>query len=109
MSTGRRVVLRPEVPDDLRAVVEYLERDSVEAADRFIENAFAAFHRIRDMPGVGSPKTFRRTGLKDVRSWAVPGFPNHLIYYQARPDAVVVLAVIHGARNVRAALRGRTP
>ena len=106
---SRRVVLRPEVPDDLHSIVIWLEQRSTVIADRFLESALAAFDDLAAMPGKGSPKTFARSRVTGVRSWSVPGFPNHLIYYLTHPDAIVVLAVLHGARNVRAVLKGRVP
>ncbi len=93
---SRKIVLRRGVPDDLHDVVAYLERTSLAVADRFIEAAFRAFDQLAEMPGIGSPKQFGKTGPKGVRSWAVPGFPNHLIYYQVHAEAVIVLAVLHG-------------
>jgi len=40
-----------------------------------------------------------------VRSWPVEGFPNHFIFYRVTDAGVlVVLRVIHGAREIRAAL-----
>jgi plasmid stabilization system protein ParE len=105
----RRIVLRPKVPDDLHSIVTWLEQHSVAVADRFVGSAFAAFDDLAAMPGKGSPKTYPRSQIVGVRSWPVPGFPNHLIYYQTRPDAIIVLAVLHGARNVRAVLKDRVP
>lgn len=105
MSAAARAILRPQVPDDLHEIVVHLDQRSPAAADRFVDAAFAGFERVREMPGIGSPKSFRRPTLVGVRSWAVPGFPNHLIYYQTKDDAIVVLAVLHGARNVRMVLK----
>jgi toxin ParE1/3/4 len=103
----RPVILRPDVPDDLRGIMVYLEQSSLPVADRFIEAAFNAFDDLAEWPGKGSPKQFRYRLLRGIRSWAVPGFPNHLIYYQTADDAIIILAVIHGARNVEAVLRER--
>jgi plasmid stabilization system protein ParE len=55
----RRVILRPEIPDDLRAIVDYLEIYSTDAANRFVEAAFAAMDNVAAMPGKGSLKNFR--------------------------------------------------
>jgi plasmid stabilization system protein ParE len=98
-----------QVPDDLHSILTWLERHSETVADRFVASAFTAFDDLAGMPGKGSPKTYPRSRIVGVRSWPVPGFPNHLIYYQTKPDAVIVLAVLHGARNVRAILKDRVP
>lgn len=104
----RRVVLRPAVPSDIESIVAYLDKHSVAAADRFVAAVFAALDDLAAMPGKGSPKHFRSKRLSGVRSWAVPGFKNHLILYRPVADGIDVLAVTHGARRLRALLLGRT-
>jgi plasmid stabilization system protein ParE len=106
---SRKIVLRPDVPDDMHGIVVYLEQSSIALADRFIASTFAAFDELAAMPGMGSPKQFADPKLSGVRSRAVPGFPNHLIYYLVHPDAVVIVAILHGARDVGAILSGRVP
>lgn len=103
----RRVILRPEVPQDLHNIVEWMESRSAAAADRFIEAVFAAFDDLAEMPGKGSLKRLRDRRLTDVRSWWVPGFRKYLILYRYTDDALFILAVQHGARNIRKLLRGR--
>ena len=101
---NRRVILRPQIPDDLRSIVGYLEQHSVSAADRFVDAVFAAFDDLAAMPGKGSPKHFQSRRLAEVPSWSVPGFRNHLILYREVPDAIEVLAVTHGSRRIRSLL-----
>jgi len=103
-----RVILKPQVPDDLRSIVDYLEQFSIRSADRFLEAVFRAFDDLAAKPGKGSPKHFRSRRLEGVRSWAVPGFRNHLILYLPIPDGIIVLAVTHGSRRIRALLLART-
>jgi plasmid stabilization system protein ParE len=59
------------------------------------------------MPRKGGRKTFRNPLLADIRTWRVPGFRNHLICYRATPDGIEVIAVVHGARDLRRFLRER--
>ena len=58
--------------------------------------------------GGGSLKSFRLK-LREVRSWPVEGFPNHLVYYRFTPNALIVPAVIHGSGDVSRILRRRRP
>ena len=71
-----RVILRPEVPQDLREIVTYLEFHSSAAADRFVEAFFSAVDDLAVMPGKGSPKRLRMRRPQGIRSWWVPGFRN---------------------------------
>jgi plasmid stabilization system protein ParE len=102
-----RVILRPEVPQDLRNIVTYLEAHSTAAADRFVEAFFAAVDGLSVMPGKGSPKRLRIRHPHGIRSWWVPGFRKYLIFYHFNETVLVVLAVQHGSRNVRRLLQKR--
>ena len=104
----RRIVLRRDVPNDIHAIVAYLEQYSMNVADRFSEAVFAALDDLAAMPGKGSPKQFRSRKLEGIRSWSVPGFRKYLILYRTVPDAIEVLAVTHGSRSLRKLLLLRT-
>jgi plasmid stabilization system protein ParE len=102
-----RIVLKPAVADDLRQIIDYLDQHNVDASDRWLQAVFAALEDLAQMPGKGSPKRYRTKQLEGVRSWLVPGFRNYVIFYQASDEALTVLGVVHGARDVRKLLRGR--
>jgi toxin ParE1/3/4 len=104
----RRVILRPQVAGDLLEIHDYLNERSAEAAERFLLRAESTLGDLADAPGLGSLKNFGGK-LKGVRSRAVEGFPNHLIYYKPTRTSVVVLGVLHGARNLPSVLRQRRP
>lgn len=86
----------------------HIARDSVEASVRFIPASIETIHGLAEFPGKGSPKEARAKHLKGLRSFAVKGFPNHLIFYRVDPgDILSVLGVIYGGRNWRRLLRQR--
>ncbi|HWB53906.1 MAG TPA: type II toxin-antitoxin system RelE/ParE family toxin [Tepidisphaeraceae bacterium] len=95
------------VLEDLHTIVSYLAPRNEQAARRFIASAFAAMHGLSEMPERGSPKRFRRHGGSPIRSWGVPGFRKYVIYFVVERDEVIILAVLHGARDVRKILRDR--
>src|SRR3954465_1887560 len=103
----RRIVLDPLVATDLHEIVSYLNERTTSAADRFVDAVFSSLDDLAEMPGKGSLKTFRRTRLRDVRTWWVMGFRKYLIFYEVMADAIVVIAVTHGARNVRRLIKER--
>jgi toxin ParE1/3/4 len=102
-----RVILRRAVPDDLSAILDYLGERSPAAADRFVEAVPRALDKLAQFPGAGSLRTFRDARLRGVRTWHVPGFRKYLIIYRPIEGGIEVLAVLHGARNLRARLRER--
>lgn len=102
-----RIVLRASVHNDLHEITAYLDDKNVKVANRFIEGVLDALAGLAQMPGKGSPKPFRSSHPLPIRSWLVPGFENYVIYYVVEGNALIVLAILHGARNVRRILRDR--
>jgi toxin ParE1/3/4 len=56
--------------------------------------------QIIQRPRAGSPCRFKAAELAGIRRVAVSGFPKHLIFYQFQGDEVVVLRIVHGARDL---------
>jgi toxin ParE1/3/4 len=98
---------RPEVAEDIIGLAEYISRDSLETALRFFDAVEATIENLAELPGKGSRRDFEDPRLKDLRSWAVQGFPNHLIFYEATDQTLLIVAVLHGARDLPAALKNR--
>jgi toxin ParE1/3/4 len=106
--TRGRAILRRDVPHDIEGIIAYIEQFNIDAADRFRVAVFQAIEGLASMPGKGSPKFFRRRSLKGIRSWSVPGYRKFLIFYRPVEGGIDVIAVFHGARNLRPLLIRRT-
>lgn len=102
-----RVRRHAYVERDILDLAEWIARDSQSTAFRFLDAVERSIVSLRSMPGKGSLKRLRAPRLANVRSWAVSGFPNHLILYDIRGTDVSVLAIVHGARRYARLLRGR--
>jgi toxin ParE1/3/4 len=96
-----------QVENDILDLASYIARESQTAGYRFLDAVEETVSGLAYMPGKGSPKRLRGRGLSGIRSWAVRGFPNHLILYDLRPDGVYVLAIVQGSRRYSAMLRRR--
>lgn len=91
----------PDVADDIAAIAEYIAHNSEDAARRFAPAVEATIRGLAEFPGKGSPKPFNHPRLSGIRSWAVDGFPNHLILYRREQDeSIYIAAVTHGARHL---------
>jgi toxin ParE1/3/4 len=99
-----RVVVRPRVRTDLDEQARYIAQDSLDAALRFLTAAESTFEKLGAMPEIGRRRSFRHPSLAGVRSWAIPGFEKHVIFYRVAQDRVDVLRVIHAARDLRSIL-----
>jgi toxin ParE1/3/4 len=99
--TGR--ILRTDAAlNDLNEQAKFIQRDSPEAAIRFLAAAEATFHRLAAMPELGERQQFGLERLAGLRAWQVRGFDNHLIYYRPIEGGVEIIRVLHAARDVAA-------
>lgn len=105
MPTHKKPVLtRPRADAEIDALADYIAADSLDTAARFLDAMQKAFDLIGEQPGIGSKRYAHLRMWENVRLWRVPGFERHLIFYIERPGHVDVLRVLHGARDIPAAL-----
>jgi toxin ParE1/3/4 len=83
---------------DLDAVWLHIATDSVAAADRLIKRIEDAEERLGVFPELGQARPDVRPGLRYF-----PVSP-YLIFYRIDPDAVTIVRVIHGHRDLWTAL-----
>lgn len=94
------VYRRPSARRDLIAHYRYLAENAGEAiADRFLSQAEASFDDLLKQPKMGAPLTLCRSELDGLRKWHVKDFDNVLIFYLPRPDGVLIVRVLHAARD----------
>ena len=101
---AKPVPIRPRADAEIDALADYIAADSPDAAERFLDAVQKAFDLIGGQPGIGSRRYAHLPMWEDLRLWPVPGFERHLIFYVERPGHVDVLRVLHGARDIPAAL-----
>jgi toxin ParE1/3/4 len=87
---------------DVQDIVRYLRPRSPSAANRFVVEFKATVDFLATMPGVGHPRP--EFGIAGLRSWRVEGFRRHLVFYEELPDRIRILRVLHGSRDLQAAL-----
>jgi len=97
---SRRVVVRPLAKIDLDEQALYIAKDSVNAALRFLDAAESTFDRLRSFPEIGRRREFRHPDLRDLRSWPIPGFEKHVMFYRVFRDLVDILRVVQTWRDL---------
>ncbi len=102
MSRVLDVTLRAKA--DLGEIYEFIGADSFGAADRFTVAAEQCFALLLQNPFLGRERPVRIPRLWGLRCFGIPGYRNYLVCYSVDADAVVVLRVIHGARDIEAVL-----
>jgi plasmid stabilization system protein ParE len=61
---------------------------------------------LREHPLVGARYRSTKPELQKLRSWPVAGFEVIRIYYHAETDAIHVIRILHGKRDVKRTLEG---
>ncbi len=93
-----RIVWAEMAYQDLLAIRSYIAKDSEESAVSVITGLIAAAESLAEMPNRGPQVLWRN----DVRQFVVG---RYLIFYRVAREAVGIGRVLHGSRDVRAALR----
>src|SRR5689334_1070765 len=93
-----RVVVRPEVAEDLANAADWYDSREAGLGDQFIREVFDVLDALATGPFLAS----RKHPTKNVR-WRYPErFPYKVIYEVIEPESlVVVAAVLHAARHER--------
>ena len=98
--TRRRVLIRPLAAEDIGQIVVTIADDQPAAAGRFVDAIERECEALRAFPRLGRARAFRSPLLASLRSRPVSGFKSWLIFYRVLPDAIDVVRVLHGARDL---------
>jgi toxin ParE1/3/4 len=102
-----KTVIRPRAHDDiLRQFRWYLvEQDAPGIAFRFLDAVEASVDQLSRMPRMGSPRGLKNAALKGLRVWPVKDFDQILIFYVVESEAVKVIRILHGKRDIARILK----
>lgn len=89
-----RVDRAPRAYQDERDIFLTIAEDNPPAAERFLSAIYDAEDRLAEFPMLGRA---REDLGPSIRSWTVEPY---LIFYAVEADVVVVLRILHGARDI---------
>jgi antitoxin ParD1/3/4/toxin ParE1/3/4 len=92
----RRVKVTRQARRDLLAIWVYIGNDSIEAADRVVDEIQASFQKIAEMPGIGHTKA--EVNDPRYRFWRVYSY---LIVYRADTKPVQIIRIVSGHRDLK--------
>src|SRR5215210_7958135 len=101
---AHRITWLPAAAEDLQEISDYIGQTSRAYADGLIDRILDAVHGLARYPRRG-PRV-REVRIRGVELRETSVRPYRVIY-RLRQDRVIVLGVIHGARLLRKAIRGR--
>lgn len=88
------------ISDILEQADWYELQSGEELAQRWQTAVTSTLLRIHKAPNSGTPCRFRMTELRGIRRVFIAGFPRHLVFYQVEKGAVLILRIVHGARDL---------
>jgi plasmid stabilization system protein ParE len=97
-----KITYRQAARDDVTRQFRYylVKLDLPEVAVRFREAVQEAAKAIREQPRSAPPYRLRNPKLQDLRSWPIPGFEAIRLYFVVEGEAIRVIRVLHGKRDV---------
>jgi plasmid stabilization system protein ParE len=104
-----KILYRQAASDDVIHQFRYylIEQNLPAIALRFRDAVRNTVSSLREHPLVGARYRSRKLELQNLRSWPVAGFEAIRIYYLAESDAIHVIRILHGKRDVKQILERR--
>lgn len=90
------VLFTPLAARDLEEIAEYIAQDNPRRAAGFVQKIREQCQKIASSP-LGYPE--RSDIVEGLRSCAIG---NYLIFFQPRDGAVLIVRILHGARDIAA-------
>lgn len=97
--------LTPLAKADIFDIWSYIAADSEGAADRVEQAIYAACAFVAEGPLLGHCRPDLTS--RSLRFWTLSRYPNYTVVYRPDTAPVQIVAVLHGKRNIRRALKGR--
>src|SRR5436309_3849221 len=94
----------PAADQDIDDAALYFARDNIELGLRFYDAVDATLRKIHKHPNRHPRYEFSHPRLQNVRKRSVIGFPKYLVFYHVTSNAVEVIRVLHGARDIPSVL-----
>ena len=101
----RKVIKKLDAMLATYEIADRIGKDDVDAANRFVDAVETSCAFLAEFPDSGEVLRIRHKRLKGLRAWPVKGYRNYLILFLAKDETVEILAVVHGARNLRHVVR----
>jgi toxin ParE1/3/4 len=79
---------------------EHIAQYNLRAALRYLEAAEATIKKLAASPGIGTRYAPELPGLAELRFLPVTRFKNDVIFYRFNAEAIEVIRVLHGARDI---------
>ena len=105
-----KVLYRQTATDDVVRQFRYylLSADAPEIAIRFREAVRHTIQSLSQNPHVGPRYSSGNPRVQNLRSWPVAGFEAIRVYYALEADAMHIIRILHGKRDVSRILQSES-
>jgi len=100
-------VKRPKLGFSDAAVTDFLEQaewyerqSGARLANRWERAVTTSLFKLTKTPNIGTRCNFASKDLANLRRIAIDGFPRHLIFYKTQASEVLIIRIVHGARDL---------
>jgi plasmid stabilization system protein ParE len=94
-----RAKFSPKAAQDLNQLSGYIGADNPEAAERVRRMILNTADLLAGHPELGRRIRKAQARHQQIRWFVVPKFPSHMIFYQPFQETVMVVRVLHAARD----------
>ena len=94
------ITRRLKAAEDVEGHAMYIAEGSIDAAFRFLERAEQTIKGLSLFSASGAPFPSRHPELTGVRTKLVKDFPNHVVFYIERDDAIEIIRVLRGGQDM---------
>lgn len=92
--------ISPRAGADLIEIWSYIADDSVANADAFVDRLYETLQALGRQPGSGRRRDELAPGMRSFP------YGHYVIFYRALADAIEIVRVLHGARDVESIFEG---
>jgi len=94
------IIKSPRSLRDLVDHFEYIAKDRLSAARKFLTSVRSTLDSLAGFPGIGRRFESDHPRLQGIRVTTVKSFRNYLLFYRPTESDLEVLTIIHGARDL---------
>ena len=89
-----RIEHRPRASDDIAEIWDFIAEDSLAQADAFVDRLDRKLQLLATQPLMGRARDELAPGLRSFP------FERYVIFYEPLKDGIVVVRVLHSARDI---------
>jgi len=92
--------LTADAENDLNLIWDFIAQDNVDAANRVLDKMQDAMELLAEMPEMAQKRPGLSKVYPNLRVWPLPDYPNYLVFYLPVEAGILVIRILHGARNI---------